>query len=54
MELPGTDAFVRREDGSPIIEPVDRGSILETLDRLEALTDDLPSVDDAPPDPVEL
>lgn len=54
LELPGTEAFVRREDGALIIEPVDRGSLLETLDRLEPLNEDLPDVDDTPAEPVDL
>ena len=54
FELPGEDAVIRREGERLIIEPARRMSLLALLATWGPLDDELPAIDDRPPDPVEL
>jgi antitoxin VapB len=54
FELPGEDAIMRKEGDRLIIEPAPPRSLLAVLATLEPLDEDIDSVDDAPPDDVEL
>jgi antitoxin VapB len=49
FELPGTEAILRQEGGSLIIEPVDRPSLLSILDSLEPIPEEFPDVDEGLP-----
>jgi antitoxin VapB len=49
FELPGTEAILRQEGGSLIIEPVDRPSLLSVLDSLEPIPEEFPDVDEGLP-----
>ena len=54
FELPGDEAIMRKEGGRIIIEPAPRETLLELLARLLPLDDDFGTVDDPPPEAVEL
>lgn len=54
FELPGNEVFIRKEGRRLIIEPVEKGSLLELLETLQPLEEDFPFLPDPPPDPVEL
>jgi len=54
FELPGEDAIIRKEGEKLIIEPAASRSLLALLATLPALDDDFVSVDDPPPDDIEL
>lgn len=54
FELPGTEATVRKEGDRLIIEPTQRLTLLGLLAGWDALADDLPAVEDAAPEPVDL
>ena len=55
FELPGSEAVMRKEGERLVIEPmVPRRSLLELLATLEPIEDDFPSIEDLPPDPVDL
>ena len=54
FELPGEDAVIRREGERLIIEPARRMSLLALLATWGPLDDELPAIDDRPPDPVDL
>ncbi|TMB76322.1 MAG: AbrB/MazE/SpoVT family DNA-binding domain-containing protein [Chloroflexi bacterium] len=54
FELPGEDAVIRREGVRLIIEPARRMSLLALLATWGPLDDELPAIDDRPPDPVDL
>lgn len=54
FELPGEDAIMRKEDGRLIIEPTAPRSLLGLLATLPAMDEDFPSIEDAPPEPVDL
>ena len=54
FELPGEDAVIRRERERLIIEPARRMSLLALLATWGPLDDELPAIDDRPPDPVDL
>ena len=55
FELPGSEAVMRKEGKRLVIEPVvPRRSLLELLATLEPIEDDFPSIEDLPPDPVDL
>ena len=54
FELPGQDAVMRKEGKALIIEPSTPNSLLAVLASLDPLTEDFPSMDDPPPDPVDI
>lgn len=54
FEFPGEDAIIRKEGNRLIIEPAPRKSLLEVLKTLRPLEKDFPSIDDSPPEPVDL
>ena len=54
FELPGQEAYIRKEGHSIVIEPVRRETLLEVLDRLEPIDEEWPQIDDPLPEPVEL
>jgi antitoxin VapB len=57
LELPGSEAILRKEGDRLIIEPVAGRSLLALLDSWpDDLGEDeqLPSIDDPPPEPVDL
>jgi antitoxin VapB len=54
FELPGKDAIMRKEGNRLIIEPCPPKSLLALLADLEPLDEDLPPIDDKPPEPVDL
>jgi antitoxin VapB len=54
FELPGNDAIMRKEGNRLIIEPCPPKSLLAILASLKPLNEDLPAVDDTPPEPVDL
>ncbi len=49
FELPGTEAILRQEGGSLILEPVDRPSLLSVLDSLEPIPEEFPDIDEGLP-----
>ncbi|GGK24143.1 antitoxin [Salinarimonas ramus] len=53
-ELPGTEAIVRRQGATLVIEPVPATSLLEWLATAEPVDESWPEVDDPPPEEVEL
>ena len=55
FELPGTDAAMRKEGDSLIIEPAKQKSGLgEWLATLEPLNEEWPEIEDLPAEPVDL
>lgn len=54
FELPGEDALIRKEDDRLIIEPAKRKTLREALESLEPIDEELPEIDDPPPDPVDI
>ncbi|HEV2957243.1 MAG TPA: AbrB/MazE/SpoVT family DNA-binding domain-containing protein [Xanthobacteraceae bacterium] len=54
FELPGEDAIMHKEGDRLIIEPAPKKSLLAVLATLETLDEDFPSIDDPPPEPVDL
>jgi antitoxin VapB len=55
FELPGTDAVMRKEGDTLIIEPAKKKSGLsEWLATLEPLDEEWPEIEDLPTDPVDL
>ena len=54
FELPGEDAIMRKEGNRLIIEPASPPSLLAVFATLEPLDDDFPSIEDHPPDPLDL
>jgi len=54
FELPGEEAVIRKEGDRLIIEPVRRKSLKQVLRTLEPLDEDLPPIEDRPPEPVDL
>ena len=53
FELPGREVFIRKEGRRLIVEPVEKGSLLELLKTLRPVEEELPPLPDLPPDPVE-
>jgi antitoxin VapB len=49
LELPGSEAVLRKEGDRLIVEPVGRPSLLEVLSRWAPLDEQLPDVDDLEP-----
>jgi len=54
FEFPGDRAIMRREGDRIIIEPAPPRSLLEVLAALTPLDEELPAIEDVPPEPVEL
>lgn len=55
LELPGSEAIVRKEGNRLIVEPVRRRSLLELAASWEPLDEDFPEIEDLPPlDDVDL
>jgi len=54
FELPGEDAIMRKEGSCLIIEPAPPISLLAVLASLKPLDEDLPELDDPPPEPFSL
>lgn len=49
LELPGTEAILRREGQRLILEPIPKEGLLALLATLEPLTEDFPSIEDPIP-----
>ena len=54
FELPGEEAILRKEGDRLIVEPAPRTSLLALLATWAPLDEDLPEIEDHPPEPVEL
>jgi len=54
FEFPGDDAIMRKEGKRLIIEPAPRKSLLAVLKTLKPLDEDFPTIDDSPPEPVDI
>jgi antitoxin VapB len=54
FELPGEDAIIRKDGGRLIIEPAPPRSLLAILATLEPLDEELPRIEDPPPEPADL
>lgn len=52
LELPGTDAVLRKEGDRLIIEPAPARSLVAWLRTQEPLDEDFPDIEDAQPEPV--
>jgi antitoxin VapB len=49
LELPGSEAVLRKEGNRLIVEPVGRPSLLEVLSRWAPLDEEIPDLDDLEP-----
>jgi antitoxin VapB len=54
MELPGSEAVVRKEGERLVVEPLGRPSLLAVLATLRPLDEDFPSIARSPAEPVEI
>jgi antitoxin VapB len=54
FELPGEDAIIRKEGERLIIEPAPARSLLAVLANLPTLDEEFPTIEDPPPEPVDL
>lgn len=54
FELPGNEAILRKEGERLVIEPKPKRSLLEILKTLEPIDEELPEIDDPPPEPFNL
>lgn len=55
FELPGTEAIMRKEGDTLIIEPAKKlSSLKDWLTTLEPIDEEWPEIEDLPADPVEL
>jgi antitoxin VapB len=54
FEFAGDEAILRKEGDRLILEPARPTSLLAILAHLEPLDEEIPSIDDLPPDPVDL
>ena len=54
FELPGEDAIMRKDGQRIILEPAPPQSLLAVLSSLPTLEEEFPTIDDLPPDPVDL
>lgn len=54
FELAGDEATIRKEGSKLVIEPARTKSLLELLAGWEPLEDAFPTIDDPPPEPVDL
>ncbi len=53
LEMPGSEAVIRRDGQRLILEPAPPRSLLAVLASLEPSEETFPPIDDAPPDPVD-
>jgi antitoxin VapB len=54
FELPGNEAILRKEGARLIIEPVQPRSLLALLASWSPLEEEFPTIEDQPPEPVDL
>ena len=54
LELPGSEAVLRKEGHRLVVEPLGRPSLLAVLARLKPLDDDFPNIERPPAEPVEI
>jgi antitoxin VapB len=54
FELPGTEVLLRKEGDRLIVEPAKRKTLLDLLAGWGPLQNDLPQIEDAAPEPVDL
>lgn len=54
FELPGSEATIRKEGQSLIIEPQPKKSLLEILKTLEPINEEFPPIEDLPAEPFDL
>lgn len=54
MELPGSDAVIRKEGNRLIVEPLAKPSLLTVLASLETLDEEFPEIEELPVDDVTL
>jgi antitoxin VapB len=54
LELPGTDATIRKENGKLIIEADETRSLLAWLKTIEPWDEEFPEVEDPPPADVKI
>lgn len=54
LELPGSEALIRKEGDALIIVPMRRRSLLETLKSLKPLRETFPPIKDRRAEPVDL
>lgn len=54
LELPGKEALMWKDGRRLVIEPVRQRSLRAVLEGLKKLDDEFPSLDDPPPEPVDL
>ena len=54
FELPGNEAIMRKEGPRLVIEPAPKKSLLQILATLKPIDEELPEIEDLPPDEVDL
>jgi len=54
FELPSDEAIIRKEGNRLVVEPVAHPSLLAILATLEPLDEDLPEIEDVPPENIVL
>lgn len=54
FELPGSDAIMRREGDALVITPVRKRGLAALLDSWEPLGEELPEIEDYPPEPEDI
>jgi antitoxin VapB len=54
MELPGSEAVLRKEGHRLVVEPLGRPSLLAVLATLKPLDEDVPRIARPPAEPVEI
>ena len=54
LELPGTEAIIRKEGQRLIIEPAPARTLRDLLPMLEPLDEDFATIEDLPAEPVDL
>lgn len=54
FEMPGTEVVLTKEGNRLVLEPVQKETLLQILDRLEPIDEEWPEIKRSPPRPVEL
>ncbi len=54
FEIPGHEAIMRKEGERLVIEPAPKKSLLEILKSLKPIAEEFPSIEDLPPEAVDL
>ena len=54
LELPGSEALLRKEGHRLVVEPLGRPSLLAVLATLKPLDEDFPNIERPPAEPVEV